>query len=190
MEENGIREHITNISELTDEELSLLISCASTHNLKKGEILLNEGEMCRSIYWVKQGYLRTWFNKDGAAINLNFTFEGEFTSNVRSIKNKQPSDVVIEAGEDAVVWVFNLNAMSGKFEKYPQISIFFRRIFVRLLLKAEEHTNLFKMYTPAERYKYIEKNNPALLQRISLSHMASYLGMARETLSRIRGKNI
>jgi len=48
---------------------------------------------------------------------------------------------------------------------------------------------MFKMYTPTERYRYIEKNNPRLLQRVSLTQIASYLGIARETLSRIRAKN-
>jgi len=57
-----------------------------------------------------------------------------------------------------------------------------------MLLIAEEHINFYKMYTPTERYHYIEKNNPQLLQRVSLSQMASYLGVTRETLSRIRAK--
>jgi hypothetical protein len=59
-----------------------------------------------------------------------------------------------------------------------------------MLLASEAHSDLFKIYTPTERYRYIEKNNPKLLQRISLSQMASYLGIARETLSRIRAKKL
>jgi len=77
-----------------------------------------------------------------------------------------------------------------QFEPHPQISIFVRRLAIHVLLASEEHSNLFKIYTPTERYRYIEQNNPKLLQRVSLSQMASYLGVTRETISRIRAKNV
>jgi CRP-like cAMP-binding protein len=66
--------------------------------------------------------------------------------------------------------------------------LFSRRLLSRLLVDTSVHNNLLRIYSPAERYQYIEKNNPQLLQRVSLSHMASYLGMTRRTLTRIRGK--
>ncbi|WP_184547104.1 Crp/Fnr family transcriptional regulator [Mucilaginibacter sp. FT3.2] len=184
-----LRDQITDISKLSDEELSLLIAHAQNRQLKKGEILLHEGEVCRAFYLVEKGYLRTYYNKKGVQINLSFAFEGNFTANLKSIKNKQGSEFVIEAGEATMVWVFNIDAISVHFNTHPQFTLFVRRLAVRLLLASEEYSNLFKLYTPAERYQHIEKNNPQLLQRISLSQMASYLGVARETLSRIRGKN-
>ena len=76
-----------------------------------------------------------------------------------------------------------------KYKSSLPVSQFVRRLAIRILLASEEHGNLFKMYTPTERYRYIEKNNPRLLQRVSLTQIASYLGIARETLSRIRAKN-
>ncbi|MFL9485072.1 Crp/Fnr family transcriptional regulator [Chitinophagaceae bacterium LWZ2-11] len=181
-------EYITRISTLSDEEFSLLTEAVEKRDFKKGDKLLKEGDVCRSFYLVDKGYLRTYYNKEGVAINLNFTFEGSFTSNLKSVKSKQGSEVTIEAGEDSSVWVFNINTISERFKLHPQILLFVRRLTVRLLLASEEHSNLFKIYTPTERYRYIEKNNPQLLQRISLSQMASYLGVTRETLSRIRSK--
>ena len=180
---------INSVLTLSDQDFSLLMNCVVSRGLKKGEILLNEGEVCRAFYLVDQGYLRTYYNKDGAAINLHFTFEGNFISNLKSYKSKQPSDLIIEAGEDTWVWIFNLKQISDKAKLHTDIGKFIRRLAIDLLLAAEEHNNMFKIQTPTERYRYIEKNNPALLQRISLSQMASYLGVARETLSRIRGKN-
>jgi CRP-like cAMP-binding protein len=81
-----------------------------------------------------------------------------------------------------------MDAIPEQFKSYPVIALFVRRLAIRLLLASEEHSNLFKLYTPTERYRYIEKNKPELLQRISLSQIASYLGVTRETLSRIRRK--
>jgi len=190
MDHKILEDSIKQVSnQISGEDLSLLVGCATSRNLKKGEHLLKEGEICRAFYLVDQGYLRTWYNKGGVEINLNFTFEGEFITNLKSLKNRQESAFIIEAGEDTSVWIFDLNIISEQFKSLPPINTFVRRLAVRILLASEEHSNLFKMYTPTERYRHIEKNNPKLLQRISLSQMASYLGVARETLSRIRGKS-
>jgi CRP-like cAMP-binding protein len=189
MKQQALQESLNRISELNNEDLSMLLSCAENRKLKKGESVLKEGDVCRSFYLVDKGYLRTWYNKNGVPINLNFTFEGDFTSNFKSFKSRQPSEYIIEAGETSSVWVFDFNIISTQYKGYPQITLFIRRLAIRLLLAADEHSNLFKMYTPTERYRYIEKNKPQLLQRISLSQLASYIGITRETLSRIRSKS-
>jgi CRP-like cAMP-binding protein len=116
---------------------------------------------------------------------LNFTFEGNYTTNLKSIYSQQPSEFTIEAGECTVVWIFDF---SERFQLDDMIVLFIRRVIAFMLIAAEEQSNFYKIYTPTERYHYIEKNNPQLLQRISLSQLASYLGVTRETLSRIRAK--
>jgi len=189
MTDKKLKTHINEVSPLADEDLALLVSCVSNRKLRKGEPVLKEGEVCRSFYLVDKGYLRTWYNKNGVPINLNFTFEGHFTCNLKSYKSKRPSMHTIEAGEDTSVWVFDMDVISKERKSHPEITKFVRRLAIRLLLASEEYSDLFKMYTPTERYRHIEKNNPELLQRIPLSQLASYLGVTRETLSRIRGKN-
>lgn len=188
--DNELRDYIKQVSKkITEDDITLILSSAKKRELKKGEAMLKEGEVCRSFYLVEKGYLRTWYNKDGVAINLNFSLEGDFTTNIKSINSKQPSEFTIEAGEETAVWVFNLDTIAKDFSEHPEILLFIRRLGIYLLVASEEHSKLFKMYTPAERYQYVEKNNPRLLQRISLTQIASYLGVTRETLSRIRAKN-
>jgi CRP-like cAMP-binding protein len=191
MDNNTLQSYLKRVSKyVSDEDISFLLSWAEKRDLKKGEPLLKEGEVCRAFYLVDNGYLRSWYNKDGIAISLNFTFEGEFAGNLKSVKSRQASELTIEAGENVSVWIFNLDLIAEQFNQLPQLSNFVRRVVVQLLLASEEHSNLFKMYTPTERYLYIEKNKPKLLQRVSLSQLASYLGVTRETLSRIRRKNV
>ena len=184
-----LRDSILNFSPLSDEDLATLISVASYKEFPKGAAILKEGEVCRLLYFVEEGHLRTFYNKDGDTINLNFTFEGEFTTNLQSAKTQQPSEFSIEAGEDARLWTFELDKFEANFRSKPEIERYLRKLLVRLLLVSEEYSNLYKISTPAERYKYVEQNRPLLLQRISLSQMASYIGVSRETLSRLRGKN-
>ncbi|HWZ14206.1 MAG TPA: Crp/Fnr family transcriptional regulator [Mucilaginibacter sp.] len=190
MDNQTVAAYIKNVSpNISDGDIPLLVSCAANRELKRGELILKEGEVCRSFYLVETGYLRTYYNKDGIAINLNFTFEGDFVSSLKSLRGHKPSEVVIEAGEDTSVWIFNLDVIMDQFNADPAIVLFIRRLMAHLLVASEEQGHFFKLYTPTERYRYIEKNNPRLLQRVSLSQMASYLGVTRETLSRIRAKN-
>ena len=79
MDQQALHESIKQVStRITEEDISLLVSCAVPRELKKGDTILKEGEVCRSFYLVEKGYLRTFCNnKDGATINLNFTFEGQ-----------------------------------------------------------------------------------------------------------------
>ena len=163
---------------MSEEDVSFLIDSAQHLDIKKGETVLKEGVTCRAFYLVETGCLRTWYNKDGTVINLNFA----------SIKKHEPSNLTIDAIEDSSIWIFDLDVMAREHDSHPTLILFVRRLSTHLLVASEEHSNLFKLYTPTERYRYIEEHNPRLLQRISLSQLASYLGVTRETLSRIRGK--
>ena len=178
--------HMTDLSEVDREVFNAVMSA---RRLKKGEIVLQEGTVCRAVYFVEEGYLRTYYNKeDGSVVNLNFTFEGEFTSNTKSAINREPSKMSIEAGEDALLWIFDLDKLSPEMKSLPSVSQFIRRTAMQMLEASETRGNLLKIYTPAERYHYIERNIPHILQRVPLSHLASFLGVSRETLSRIRAK--
>ena len=165
MDYKTLQSYIAPIIVLSEDELALLMTCATKLQLKKSEQLLKQGEVCNAFYLVESGYLRTYYDKVGVGINMNFTFEGDFTANLRSYRSRQPSDT------------------------YPQVTRFIRRLAITQLLTAQEHSDLIKLNTPAERYRHIEKNSPQLLQRVSLSQLASYLGVTRETLSRVRAKN-
>lgn len=178
--------HMTDLSEVDREVFNAVMSA---RRFKKGETVLQEGDVCRAVYFVEEGYLRTYYNKeDGSVVNLNFTFEGEFTSNTKSAINREPSKMSIEAGEDALLWVFDLDKLSPEMKSLPSVSQFIRRTAMQMLVASETRGNLLKIYTPAERYHYIERNIPHILQRVPLSHLASFLGVSRETLSRIRAK--
>jgi len=188
MDINRLHEITKPIIDLSEEDIYLLSSCSFAKNLKKGSPILKQGELCRSLYFVENGFLRTYYDRDGTVINMNFTFEGRFTTDIKSFRNRKPTEANIEAGEDTLVWVFDLSRLSGKYPQGSKVPTFIRRLAIGLLLSSEEHNELIRLQTPTERYRYIETNQPALLQRVSLSHIASYLGVARETLSRIRGK--
>ncbi len=181
-----LRQSLAKIGDLSDEEWALLKGTATPKEFKRGERLLNEGDICRAYFFVEKGYLRTYYNKDGVEINLQFSFEGDFTTNFKSLKNEKPSHFIIEAGEKSRVWIFDREKMKPLYFEKEAIGLLLRRLAMQLLLSSEEYSNLYKISTPTQRYEYIERHKPHLLQRLSLSQLSSYLGVTRETLSRIR----
>jgi CRP-like cAMP-binding protein len=177
---------ITGITEISISGFDKLFAIASRRQLLKGDILLKRGQICKTIFFVEKGYLRTFIDKDGTEINTDFTFENDFTTNLKSLRSSAPSDTTLQAGEPTVIYEFDKDKLLELYNVSQEIESFGRKLLEQLLIAREEHTNLFKMYSPKERYQYLQTAKSQLLQRISLSQLASYLGMARETLSRIR----
>lgn len=136
--------------------------------------------------FVEKGYLRTFMSKDGTEINTDFILEGSFTTNLKSLQYGSLADTSIQAGEITTIYEFDRDKLLELYKVSAEIESLGRKLLEQLLIAREEHTNLFKIYSPTERYRYLQANKSKLLQRISLSQLSSYLGIARETLSRIR----
>ncbi|WP_152270349.1 Crp/Fnr family transcriptional regulator [Agriterribacter humi] len=179
---------ITDLTEMAQPSLDKLFEASSRRELSKGEIILKQGQICKNIVFVEKGYLRTIIDKDGIDINTDFTFENNFTTNLKSLRSSTPSDTTIQAGEPAIIYEFDKEKLLKLYKVSQEIESFGRKLLEQLLIAQEEHTNLFKLFTPTERYHFLQTNKPQIIQRISLSQISSYLGVARETLSRIRKK--
>lgn len=177
---------ITNLTEIAQSSLDKLFEATSKRQLSKDEIILKQGQICKNIVFVEKGYLRTIIDKHGININTDFTFENNFTTNLKSLRSSIPSDTTIQAGEPTTIYEFDKDKLLELYKISPEIESFGRKLLEQLLIAQEEHTNLFKIYSPSERYQYLQTNKPDILQRINLSQLASYLCIARETLSRIR----
>lgn len=163
-----------------------LVQGTQVEDLPKGHMLLKEGEICKSIYFIERGQLRTFYNKNGKDINTNFSFENHLVTNLKSFLNATPSAYFIQAAEPTAVRRIAKDELSSLYDQSEEIEAFGCLLLQRLLIRQEEHSNLFKIYNPSERYHYVVKYYPMLLQRVSLSQLSSYLGISRETISRIR----
>lgn len=170
----------------SEQELKIVMNLMKPILLTKNEILLNEGQLCNTIYLVENGCLRSYYNNDGVDITLSFSFESQFTTSFMAYVNREPSNIILSAMEDSIVWILNNREYPRQQDSTNAFSTFIRRVAIRTLVLTEEHYTMMRINTPADRYDYILKNKPELLQRIPLTYLASYLGVSRETLSRIR----
>lgn len=154
--------------------------------IKRNGILIAEGEICKEIYFIETGCFRSFTDKDDREVNLSFTLEDDFVTNLKSLRNESPSTYTIKSCESSIVWSLSKKHMFELYETYPEINNMGRLLLEQLLIEQEDHTNFLKINTPAERYEYILKNRPQLLQKVSLTQLSSYIGISRESLSRIR----
>jgi len=185
---NLLYKKITELTAIATGSIDKLFEIADEHQYKKGEIILKEGQICKNVMFVERGYLRTYMIKEGLEINTEFTFEGNFTTNLKSLRTTTGSEMIIQAGEPTTLYLLDKDKLLDLYKLSAEIESFGRKLLEELLIAKEEQTNLFKFSSAAERYHYVQRHHPEMLQRISLSQLSSYLGVARETLSRIRNK--
>jgi CRP-like cAMP-binding protein len=174
------------ITEFSEEELKLMEPFFEKTTVAKYGCLLEEGQPCTTIFLVASGVLRNYYNNNGLDVNLSFTLENQFTTSFEAYINHEPSKIFIQALEKSSVWIINTRALRKQYGSITNISAFVRRLAIRMLMVTEEHHNMMMMNAPADRYQYLLDKKPELLQKIPLTHLASYIGITRETLSRIR----
>lgn len=182
--------YIRSLTPFSDESWALLQPALSEKRYKKNELLLKEGEICRSLFYIDKGYCRSYYEIDGVTKNTNFFFENEIATNISSFGSGKPSEFNMIACEELHAIIFDKEKLFTIAEQHIEIESLGRHCIRQFAAKQEEFANLFKLYSAQERLEYLEKKHPEMLQRIPLIQLASFLGVARETLSRIRKRRI
>jgi CRP-like cAMP-binding protein len=178
--------YLYSLTPLSDESRDVLLPILTERKFRKGDFLLKEGEVCNSLFFIDKGYCRSFYDKDGTEKNTAFYFEGEIATNLTSFSTGERSDYFIQALEPLTAILFNKQELMEVSRRAPEIEALGKACLRLTAARLEEHSSLFKLYTSTERYEYLEQHHPDVLQRVSLTHLSSYLGIARETLSRIR----
>lgn len=179
---------IRTITPLSGESRDILLGCLEPAEFAKGEVLLRDGEICNSVFFIARGYCRACYNKDGQEINTGFYFENDFATSIQSLIRKSPSEFAIVAGEKLQTVKLGKEQLLAAYSRSHEIETFGRSLLEQLLARQEEHAALFKLLRPEERYTWLEEKHPEILQRVSLTQLSSYLGVSRETISRIRAR--
>jgi CRP-like cAMP-binding protein len=181
-----VKDILQNIIQFSEDEYKFIEPYFEPVVLKKNQTLLEEGQLCNAVFLVESGLLRNYYDNDGLDVNLSFTLENQFTTNFEAYINQEPSKISIQAIEKSEVWIIKIRDIPRGKGSFANLSTFIRRVAIRILFATEEHHNMIMMNSPVDRYRYLLEKKPELIQRIPLTHLASYIGITRETLSRIR----
>lgn len=154
--------------------------------VEKGEILLNEGQVSHHIVLVGKGMLRQFYYKNGKDVTEHFSYEGCILICIESTLKKEPTHLMIEALEDSVVYLLPYDKLMLITEVSWEINMFYRKVLEYSLIVSQLKADSWRFETARERYNQLLHHQPEVIKRAPLSHIASYLLMTPETLSRVR----
>jgi CRP-like cAMP-binding protein len=173
----------------SDKDLVKIIQLFETVQVKKNDHLYRSGEIVRYVYFVEKGCLRQYYiNNNGEERTIYFKVENGWCSELVSFLDNKPTELCVQALEDSTLQLIN--------QKNWVYAVTQIQSFTMGFIRAQQDTNLMlkkrlaeaTVETPEEKYLRFIKEQPLLLQRIPLYHIAAYLAMTPETLSRIRKK--
>jgi CRP-like cAMP-binding protein len=179
---------VRSFTSLSAESWDILASIATKIELKKRDYLVEAGKICHSLYLISKGYCRGFLVQDGVEVNTTFYLENEIATNINSYITRERSSFAIQACEPVVAYCFHKSEVLEAGRLSPQLNMAGKRCLQLIAAKQEKQLEMFRLLTAKKRYEYLEQYEPALLRRVSLTQLASYIGVARETLSRIRKK--
>lgn len=164
----------------------ILKDCMEEVKYSKGHALLRADKIEKNIYFIKKGIVRAYADNDGDDITFWFGQEGDLALSINGYVKDQKGYENIELLEDCEFFKLNNDSLQILFNKDIHIANWGRKQVEYALIEAEKRLISRLVKTASERYTDLLKNEPELLKRVKLSHLASYLGITQVSLSRIR----
>ena len=175
--------------QLRPEEIVSVASILRFASIKKNDFWVQEGEVCDRIGLILKGYARTYYldhqNRD---MTYQFIWEFNILVSLRSFIRRKPSVCSIVAMENLEVLYANYEDLMELAEKHPRLEGLVKELVSDNFPDLNAHTKLLQMVSAQDRYEYLVTSHPDIVKRVPLKHIASYLGMSTETLSRVRSK--
>ncbi len=171
---------------MTPEGRKLIEGILIRKEAEKGEILLKEGQISHNIVIVGKGMLRQFYYKNGKDLTEHFSYEGCIIICIESTLKQEPTRLMIEALEPSIVYLLPYNKLLMLTEMSWEVNMFYRKILEKSLITSQVKADSWRFETARERYNRLMANQPEVVKRAPLSHIASYLLMTPETLSRVR----
>lgn len=174
---------LKNIGRFTADEIALAEKYLVKKQFKKNELLLAEGTICQSVYFLVSGAAYQFSVNDVEENVIDFYTENDWVMNYPSFVGQKPSTTQIKAYTDCEVLVLTIHVLHHLIETSPT---FFQlgKVMEQGMARIHYFDNAL---TPLQKYNHLVETKPQLLQQFPLKMIASYLKITPETLSRVRG---
>lgn len=181
--------HFDRYLPLDEAERKALKERSRVRRLKRRGFLLQEGEVCRSYAYVVEGCLRMYeMDAKGVEHNLQFALENEWIVDIGSFHAEKPSSLFIEALEPSVVACIEHADLLRLYTEHPKFDRNFRVIIEDQFVELQQRMLRRNASSAEQRYAHFVEQHPVLAARVPNVHIASYLGVTPEFLSRLRAK--
>ncbi len=183
--ENEAIKYILKYIDLTEEEINTIIEFDLLKTFKKDTILLYGGTISNACFLVLEGCIRSYYLINGEEKTTEFFTENQIAMPL-SYHTQSPSEYFIACLEDSIICVGSMEKTKELLKKIPKLEVIGNQLNSEQVVQHKIAYDTYKTLNPEQRYTHLLETQPNLISRVSQYHIASYLGIQPETLSRIR----
>jgi len=179
-------DYFSKFQPLSDGEKNMIRHGTDVQLIKKGTILLKEGEIPRDNYFVIVGCIRQYYLLDGEEKTSNFFTENEWILPFTGVEQNGVSKYYLECLEDTHLVIANDEQGNDFLDEFPKFRKTSQSILEKVIVRQQNELAKYINQTPEQRYIDLQGKRPDLISRVPQYHIASYIGVKPESLSRIR----
>jgi CRP-like cAMP-binding protein len=184
-------DYINRVVTLTEEEELKLSSLISSRKLLKGQYFLQQGDVCKFSGFVISGCTKTFYvDEEGQEHVIMFSIEDWWTSDMGSYISQKPADFNVQCLENTELIQFSYENQQEMMQEIPKLERFFRIIIERAFVASQKRIVRNMSMSAKDRYLFFRNEYPKIEQRIPQYLIASYLGITKEFLSKIKSQLI
>ncbi|MDP5202413.1 Crp/Fnr family transcriptional regulator [Flavobacterium sp. DG2-3] len=189
--QNALIHHIQKFVNLEPSEIDVLESCLSLSQIKKKEHVLQEGQICTTMYFIAKGCMRQYIiNSKGTEQTLQFGIENWWITDYLSYLNHIPSHFYIQAVESSEVISIEKSVLDSVLIQIPKLEKYFRIVAQKAFGAAQMRIKFLFTMSAEERYYHFKNQQPDFVQRVPQYMLASYLDFSAEFMSKIRAGKV
>lgn len=175
---------------LSREQIHELADILICRKFKKGERILDEGDVCRSMLYLEKGLTRQFYFKYDKDLTEHIAYEGGVVICLESYLKEEPTRLMIEALEPTIAWDIPKDKIEQLALKDAEIGVWYRKLFEASLIESQVKADTLRFEPAHERYNKLLQLHPEILKRAPLVYIASLLQITPETLSRVRSASL
>lgn len=184
--EHKFIQHFASISPLSPLEAQAIADAMIIKQFKKGDFLLQEGQISVDTYFVLQGCIRQYSIVDGEEKTTDFFTEDQWVIALNGFSQTNPATFYWVCNEDTIVSMGNERQAQVLFKAFPRFETISRQVMEAVFVAQQQKMMSFMTDTPEQRYQKLLQTRPDLVQRVPQYQLASYIGIKPESLSRMR----
>lgn len=181
------RNYISNYTYVSIKDWEIIQNKIKKQEFRKGELILEAGSVCKNLYFLESGFLRYYVNRKGEEITKYFTEAPYAFTSQESFTKLLPATENIETIEKSVIWAISYKDAHELME-LQSWNIFIRKLIQEVQKYTDQILVQIQSETAEARYQRMLENCDPIVARVPLKYLASYLGIAPQSLSRIRKK--
>lgn len=183
-----ITENIRRYWSVSDGAMAELAALAERVELPRKTLLTEGGRRSRHMWFIEQGFARSYCLHRGREVTIWFSREGDMTYAMEALYHNRPGYEYVELLEDSVLYAVPIADFNRLCETNHEFTNWSRVIHQEYLLFMDRHHNNRLFLSARERYHLLLQELPDVIHRANLSHIASYLGITQQHLSRLRAE--